>query len=184
MKKALFAMVLAMVVAASAQALTIGLVPSALTVTPSTIFVIDVVVTGAAAPGVEVIDVVVTYNPALVTGVDAAEGAWMRTGGPLLEFEEVNNVAGYVSYTAARLGPNGSTGSGTAVTLTFHCEGPGLTALAYYVNVSDTNGDIIADGTGVIEIQQGGGQVIPEPMTLALVGVALTALGVVARKRS
>jgi hypothetical protein len=177
-------MVLAMVVAASAQAISISLVPGALTITPSTIFVIDVVITGAESPGVEVVDVVVSYNPALVTGVNAAEGSFISAqGGPLMEFEEVNNNDGFVSYTVTRLGMVGSIGSGTAVSLTFHCEGPGLAELVYAAAATDVEGTIIAEAYDTIEVQQGGGAV-PEPMTLALVGVALTALGVVARKRS
>ena len=180
MKKVLFAMVLAMAVAASAQALSVALVPSSFTVTPSTIFTIDVVISDAMAPGVEVLDVLVLFNPALVEAVGASEGSFISAqGGPVMEFLEV--VPGSLSYTVTRLGPESSTGSGTAATLTFHCLAPGITQLAYLVQATDVSGDIILAQDGYVLVQQG---IVPEPMTLALIGAALTALGFVARKRS
>jgi len=178
MKKVLFAVVLAMAVAASAQAVSVALVPSSLTVVPSTIFTIDVVVSDAMAPGVEVLDVLVLFNPALVEAVGASEGAFISDqGGELMEFLEV--VPGSLSYTVTRLGPESSTGSGTAATLTFHCLALGEVDLVYLVQAADVNGDIILAEQGAVQVSQ-----TPEPMTLALIGAALTALGFVARKRS
>ena len=193
MKKTLLAMVLAMAVAAAAQAVSVSLVPGAITVTPSTVFTIDVIVTDAEAPGIEVIDIQVAFNGALVEAysvwdpemeeysvLPATEGQFIRkAGGPILEFLGWGD--GYLSYTVTRLGPTSSTGSGTAATLTFHCLGPGAAPLSYLVQGTDLTGTIIMTGQGVVEVQQG---VVPEPMTLTLIGAALTALGLVARKRS
>jgi hypothetical protein len=184
MKKLLLAVGLAVLVAGSAQAVSVSLVPSALTVNVSEDFVIDVVITGAQAPGVEVVNVVIAYDPSLVAALDAVEGPFLPSQQPgefLMEFENMTYAPGVASYTVARLGPASSTGSGTAASITFHCEGNGLTLLAWNVVLADVDGNPIADVSGEVAVQQGA---IPEPMTLLLIGGALAALGVVARKRS
>jgi hypothetical protein len=178
-----------MTVAASAYAISIALVPSPSNpdpIMPCDYFVLDVVVTDAGTPGVEVLNVEVSYNPAQVTGVSMSEGEFMAQQNPemFMAFGYlIDNNAGFMSYTITRLGPVSSTGAGTAAKLTFHCEALGLTPLSYYAAATDALGDIIVEGSGVIEVPQGE-PAIPEPMTLALIGAALTALGVVARKRS
>ena len=142
------------------------------------------------------VDIQIAFNGALVEAysvwdpemeeysvLPATEGQFIRkAGGPILEFLGWGD--GYLSYTVTRLGTKSSTGSGTAATLTFLCLAPGQTALSYLVQGTDLTGEIIMSGSGVVNVDQGGGGVVPEPMTLALVGVALTALGLVARKRS
>lgn len=185
MKKAFVAMVLAMAVAAVAHAGTIALVPSALTVAVGATFTVDVVVT--SVDGAEVLDVQVSFDPTLVHALGASEGEYMAQQNPDFPMPFGNlfdNTNGLLSYTITRLGPNVSTGSGTAATLTFECQAQGVTTLDYAVALSDQAGATIASGTGSVDVQQGEGGVVPEPMTLALVGAALTALGVVARKRS
>ena len=74
MRKVFVAMVLAMAVAAVAQAASIALVPSALTVSVGATFTVDVVVT--SAPPSDVLDVRVTFDPTLVHALGASEGTW------------------------------------------------------------------------------------------------------------
>jgi hypothetical protein len=185
MKKVFVAMILAIAVAASAHAATISLAPTALTVTPvGTIFTIDVVVSGVGAPGAEVLDVAVLFNPARINAISASEGEFMAQQNPdiPLAFGSLfDNTNGVLSYTIARLGANVFMGSGTAVMLTFECMGAGLDIMTYVANLGDQAGGTLVSGQGTVAVQQGA---IPEPMTMVLVGAALTALGVVARKRS
>jgi len=185
MRKTFVAMVLAMAVAAVAQAGSIALVPAAMTVSTGVTFTVDVVVTDVSG---DVLNVEVAFNPSLVNAKGASEGSWFSaqqpTDLPLSFGYLMDNVNGVMSYTITRLGPTISTGNGTAATLTFECMADGLTTLDYYVAVSDAYGAIVADATDSVSVQQGEGGAVPEPMTLALVGAALTALGMVARKRS
>lgn len=184
MKKVFVAMILVIAVAASAHAASISLVPSALTVSVGATFTIDVVVSGVGAPGADVADVVVSFNPALVNALGASEGDFMAQQNldiPLAFGSLFDNTNGLLSYTFARLGAQVSTGSGTALTLTFECMAGGPTPLTYTASLGDQLGAILVSGQGTVAVQQGP---VPEPMTMVLVGAALTALGVVARKRS
>jgi hypothetical protein len=89
-------------------------------------------------------------------------------------------MAGTLNVSVTRYGPNTSEGSGTAMIVTFHCEGLGVATLSFYAGVSDPDGNKLAIKGGKVVVSQ----LVPEPMTLALIGAALTALGLVARKRS
>jgi hypothetical protein len=186
MRKVFVTMVLAMAVAAVAHGATIALVPSALTVSVGSTFTVDVVVTGTASDAAEVLNVEVSFDPSLVAALGASEGEYMQQQSGEIPFAFGNlldNTNGFLSYTITRFGPKTSTGSGTAATLTFECLAGGLTTLDYFAAISDQGGSTITSSTDSVSVQQGSG-VVPEPMTLALVGAALTALGVVARKRS
>jgi hypothetical protein len=185
MRKALLAVVLVMALAVGAQAASIYLVPSAITVTPSQTFTIDVVVTGvAASPGAESANIEVHFDTSQVDAQGMSEGDFIQqqTGETYMAFGYlIDNTNGVLSYTFTRLGPATSSGSGTVATLTFHCKGVGTSTLDYYAVLSEPSGDDLVAGSGSVDVTQG---VIPEPMTLLLVGAAVTALGVVARKRS
>jgi hypothetical protein len=185
MRKALVAMVLVMALAVSAHAGSVYLVPSAVTVATGATFTVDMVVSGAGAPGAEACNVEVTFNPALVTVLGASEGGFYSSQQGSELYMEIgkllDNTNGLLSYTFARLGPLLSTGSGTAAVLTFQCKDYGLTTLSYYVGLGEPEGGVLLEGTGSVAVNQGP---IPEPMTLVLIGAALTALGLVARKRS
>ena len=184
MRKALLAVALVMALAIGAEAGSIYLVPSAMTVAVGATFTIDVVVSGAESPGAESCNVEVYFDPSKVNALGAGEGGFMAQQNPesYMAFGYlVDNTAGVLSYTFTRLGPKVSTGSGTAAVLTFECKSAGLTIMDYFAVVSDPEGGDLLSATGEVEVQQG---VVPEPMTLVLVGAAVTALGVVARKRS
>ena len=181
MKRLFLTIALAALVVGSAQAITVEMQPPELTIMPSTIFVVDLMINDADQPGVEVVNVVVSYDPSLVNAIGAEEGAFLsdqQAGEYLMEFTELDNVGGIASYTVARLGPLTSVGSGVGASLTFHCERDGLVLLDWLVILADQNGEPIIIQEGVIPVEQ-----IPEPMTLVLIGGALAALGVVARKR-
>jgi len=189
MRKALLAVALVMALAIGAQAGSIYLAPSALTVSVGATFTIDVVVSGAQAPGAESCNVEVYFDPSLVHALGASEGSFYSSQlGSEMFFTFgylMDNTAGVLSYTFTRFGPLHSTGSGTAAVLTFECQANGLTTMDYFAVVSDPDGGDLLAATGVVDVQQGeAGPPIPEPMTLVLVGAAVTALGVVARKRS
>ena len=184
MKKVVLAMGLAMVLAAAAQAMSVTIEPSATTVNVGDMFTIEVLVADATEP-VEMLEVFATFDPALMSAEGAAEGGFIESqGGDLAEFVNLNNGAGTISYTVLRMGPAGSTGSGTGATFDFLCQGAGTSLIDYRVVLYKLDKTVLADVTGSIEVTQGGGGVIPEPTTLALVASVLAALGVVARKRS
>mgnify|MGYP005847752633 CR=1 FL=1 len=185
MKKALLSIAIVLALAGGAHALTVGVAPTVLTVTPSTIFTIDMVVIGALPVDVvEGVNVEYYFSGQPVETLGWNEGDFMAQQAPEMPwgFTTVDNTLGIVSLSLVRLGSKYSTGSGTGATVTFHCTGPGVAVINYYVATGSQQGELV-DASGQIIIHQGGG-VIPEPMTLALVGVALTALGVVARRRS
>jgi opacity protein-like surface antigen len=186
MKKLLLAIGLAVLVAGSAQAVAVvEVVPPYLEIKPCTIFVVELVVRDVEEPGVEVVNLVLTYNSKLVEALGVEEGGYLpeqQVGEDRMQFsliEENDMGYGVVSYTVVRLGSQTSVGSGTAALITFHCRAPGLTVIDYDVILLDIDSNIVASGVGHIEVLQ-----TPEPMTLVLVGGALAALGFVARKRS
>ena len=179
MKKVLFTMVLSML-AAAAYAGSVDLVPGAITVVPSTVFILEYIVTDVGP--VESAGLRLTFDPALVHVLGVAEGEYIAQQYPPDSPAMLggwNNMAGTLNVTVTRYGPNTSSGSGTAMIVTFHCEGLGVATLSFYAGVSDPDGTKLATKVGKVIVTQ-----TPEPMTLALIGAALTALGLVARKRS
>jgi len=172
----------AMLVASTAYAITVTVVPSAQTVVVGSVFTLDVVVTDAGSPGVEVVDVVAAFSPSDVNALGASEGGFLyqqQVGEDLLEMLLVDNSGGVMSYTVARLGPVSSTGSGTAATLTFRCMQVSAINIGVMTSLADINGNLIDIWIDLPLVVQ-----TPEPMTLVLIASALTAAGLLARKRS
>lgn len=184
MKKALLSVAIVVALASGAYAHGVQVKPTALTVTPSTTFTIDTIALGALpSEKVEGVNVEFYFAGQPIEAVGWNEGDFMAQQHPEMPwgFTTVDNTLGIVSLTLVRLGSKYSTGSGTGATVTFHCTGPGVAVIDYYVAFASQYGEITAEEWGQIIVQQG---IIPEPMTLALAGVALTALGLVARRRS
>jgi hypothetical protein len=174
MRKLILLLGLAVFVAVSAHAASLTVEPSSVTIMPSTIFVIEFVVHDVTAA--DTVNLEMSYDPLLVEAYDAVEGTWWdQASGIEIEYKQVGG--GIVSYTYVEIGAI-MTGSGTIVRVTFHCEDPGLAVIPYDFTLVYAGSPVI-EQTGTIQAHQ-----IPEPVTLCLVGGALTALAVIARKRS
>ena len=184
MKKALLSVGMILALASGAYAYSVAVNPVSLTLTPGQIFTIDMLCFGAVpADKVELMNVEYYFSGQPIQALGWNEGNFLAQQHPEMPwgFTTVDNALGIVSLTLTRLGSKFSTGSGTGVTVTFKYTGTGGPAvITYYVAAADQYG-FYEDASGEIIINE---TIIPEPMTLALVGVALTALGVVARRRS
>jgi len=184
MKKALLSVAMILALASGAYAYTVAVQPVSLTLTPGQLFTVDALVYGAvAADAVDCVNFELYFAGQPIVEVGWNEGNFLAQQHPEMpwQFTTVDNALGIVSLTLLRLGPAVSTGSGTGATVTFQYTGTGGPAtITYYLAVADHFGGYV-DTSGEIIINE---TIIPEPMTLALVGVALTALGVVARRRS
>jgi hypothetical protein len=202
MKKSLIGLlVIAMAFCAvqSAQAVTaVWLNPSSQSVANSTVVTVELLVSGAVAPGVDTWNYVLQFDTTLlnVTGahiggdflpyfdqfMDVGEG--YTTFGPGLD-----NTNGELSFTLWNSGTLGATGAGTVAIITFvtDASNDGTADLDYTAwLVEPGTGNYIAhtESTGDNIIINGGeGPVIPEPATMMLVAAGLAALGGYARKK-
>lgn len=186
MKKLLLAIGLAVAVAVSAQAGSISVSPLAVTAASGVRWVESVVVIDVS--GAEVLDMIFTWDPtkAAVNGMPV-EGGYManQTGEAPNVYQSIDNVNGVLSYTVNRMGPNTSSGSGTAAYVTFRSKTSDPYPIHYFVSLINLSMIRFYVGEGNIAVNgwtEGPG-VIPEPMTLALIASALAGLGVYARKR-
>jgi len=176
-KKLLLAISLAVIMAATAQAASLRVEGAPASVTPSTIFVVEFIVEDIVIA--DSMNGYMTFDPLMVDGIGVEIGSWFDQATGAFEFKIIDvDTPGVVSFIYSDFGAT-YTGSGTAAKVTFHCEGPGLAVIDYHFELASAGPNVI-DEVGVIEVDQ----VIPEPMTLALIGGALAALGAVARKRS
>jgi len=133
-----------------ASAINVYLKPSnSLTITgPFQSFLVDVVVTGVpASPGVQVVDLRMTFDPTLLAGAAIAEGNFLmqQTGEPYLEVGYlIDNDTGSLSWTATRLGSKTSSGSGTLATIIFiSIASSGTVNLAFDVRLATTDATIL-----------------------------------------
>ncbi len=186
MKKALLSVAIVLALAVAVQAHPVAVEPtSLLTATPGEVFVVHGIALNApASDRVEGVNFEIYFDPTLVQVLGWNEGDFMAQQHPEMPwgFTTVDNSLGIVSLTLVRLGSKYSSGSGTGASVTFQYLGGGQAVMNYYLAFATQEGEISGEEYG--EIVVGSEAIIPEPMTLALVGVALTALGVVARRRS
>jgi len=137
----------------AAQAVTVYIEPPGTLATHNFVFEVDLVVTGVpATPGVEVIDFVLSFDPSLINATGVTEGdftAAQQAGEPGVPFSSIDNTAGTVSYTIARLGPTTSTGAGTLATITFVSgyTNNGVSSLTYDLTLLQIDGITEVDFT-------------------------------------
>ena len=188
MKKALLSVAIVLALAVAVQAHPVLVEPtSLLTATPGEIFVVHGIALNApASDRVEGVNFEIYFDPTLVQVLGWNEGDFIAQQDPEMPwgFTTVDNSLGIVSLTLVRLGSKYSTGSGTGASVTFQYLGGGQAVMNYYLAFASSLMEVGISGEDWGEIVVGSEAIIPEPMTLALVGVALTALGVVARRRS
>jgi len=206
MKKFLLALGLVVLMAVSAQAITMTVTPGAVTAASGSYF--TAVVTIADSPAVEACDLIFTFDPALNAvrpgtfwfgdfmgqqmynvndGYNSPPfGGGESAVGPFVAYD---NVLGIASYTVAGAGSIHSSGSGTVASVTFRSKTNAAYGIWFDVSMVDPDMIRVGQTTGYIAVngwvpptQPPAG--VPEPMTLALVAGALAGLGVFARKRS
>src|SRR5215471_5134847 len=145
-------------------------------------FTIPISITGATEVTSWQFDL--AYNPSIVKATDVAEGPFMSAFGlTLFTAGVINNVTGLISLVAdayVDLPPDPS-GSGLLANIEFTALTPGVSPLTFAnVFVNDLDSGFEATNGQVTVIRKA----VPEPMTLALLGLGLgTALGVRARRR-
>ena len=167
MRKFLLSIGVMLFVATGAQAISVTAEPDSLTVTPSTIFVIEFIAHDVGSPGCAGFLLNAAYDTDYVEVVGIENGTWAPWDPP----EILPGEAGVVSYESYTLG-GASTGSGTVVKVTFHCEGPGVAMIDWELVLYSSTSTLITE-QGTVEVVQ-----TPEPTTLAVFGGVLAALGV------
>lgn len=190
MKKCLMGLLVVALFAAPAMAVSVYLNPATQTIGNSVVTTVEMVVSGAVAPGVDTLNLVLRFDETLVNGTGIAQGAFMNGAGEMVFVmgSNIDNVNGEISYTLWNLGGNGASGSGTAVVMTFvsDASNTGTSPLDYtswLLEAGSGNNLNAAESTGDEIIVGGGGPVVPEPATLMLVAAGLAALGGYARRK-
>lgn len=128
------------------------------------------------------------FDPTLLsfTGGTPTEGAFLPSGGTTLFVGGTDNGAGAIIGTFESLvgAIPGVSGTGTLATFVFTAIGTGVSALTL-ANVLglDSNLNVIDAGTsdGFVTVQEAIS--VPEPRTIALLGVALAGAGFMGRRR-
>ena len=196
MKKSLIGLLvigLVFFVTGSASGLSVWLNPSSQTVSNGTVCTVQLLVSGVPDPGVDTWNLELDFNPDLIniTGVSSS-GMFMDIETYITFGPDLDNVAGYLSYTMWNLGGSGATGDGTVAVMTFVSDAAntGVAALEYtswllkpgsgqFTPDSTSTGDNIIVGSTT----DNGPPPIPEPASLLLVAAGLAALGGYARKK-
>lgn len=116
------------------------------------------------------------FNPAVLQASAVTEASFLTSGGGTTFFDggAINNSAGTISFTFDSLiGPvAGVSGSGALVRIGFGVAAPGTSTLAFSdVLFIDSNLNDIT-----VQVANGSVQAVPEPSTLAMLGVGLLAV--------
>lgn len=102
---------------------------------------VDVVVANTQELGA--LQFTLSFNPAIVSGVDVAEGPFLSSTGRLVNCLEPPRDAGFLEFSCVTLGPtpSGPIGSGVLATVTLRGENAGLTPLSMQdVILTDVSG--------------------------------------------
>ncbi len=114
---------------------------------------------GASTAPLGMADLQLLFDPTMLTLVGVAEGDWMKRGGAATQFEDRSNVAaGRVIAGIRRNAPEGATGSGPLIAVTFKAAREGQTQV-FVTQVAPSRtggGPLPVRGSGPLQIRVGG----------------------------
>lgn len=166
-----------------AAAIAIEVSPASLT-TSSSIFSVDIDVSGAADLYAFQFDI--GFDPALLAAVSQSGGSFLASGGPTFFLPGIiDNVGGTISFTADTLltAIAGVSGSGTLAVIDFQVLTPGTSAISIF------NAQLLDSALNGLSFTVADGSVtaipalLPEPGSLLLLGLGLPALVIFRRRR-
>jgi hypothetical protein len=204
--KAIFTITPILALSNQAQAVSISLVPSSLTINPGDEFNVDIVLNNPSNEGLVGIGIWIKYDKNFLNVLDADTGNWITSGVNILDgpyhdpfdlpgdpglFDNANDASidGEIRWDARRsfFDLTDIYPSGTFATITFQAESqPGTTQLDFYgqgtggypdTYVVNENSQYILAGTTGADVT-----VIPEPLSILLFGLGLSGLVIRAKK--
>ena len=114
---------------------------------------------GASQAPIGMADLQLLFDPTILSLVGVAEGEWMKRGGAATQFEDKSNAAaGRVIAGIRRNAPEGATGTGSLVALTFKASREGQTQLFVTSATPSRTGTAPPPvrGSGPLQIRVGG----------------------------
>lgn len=171
---AMWGMVAILTLAGSAaQGVSVYLTPSAQTIGLGGVAAVDVVIEGLVSPGMEALELTLAYDAAIIEAVDVQAGVLLTyLGEPLFEWTDYSE--GGLIHATATLGPQSSTGSGVALTLTFEARSWGTSYLNWDIILVEP-AEPYGSGGAIAHTESSGESitVVPEPSVLILMAAGL-----------
>ena len=154
-------------------------IQSSLTVTPTTTFDVDVVITGVDAPGLNGFEFDLDFDSAILSAMSVVDGGFHLA--PVFVVQDIVGLSA-VEFAAVTLGPLGAVGSGILASITFDAIGIGSSLLAL--------NNVILAAPFAVEIALGGindGTIhvasVPEPAAGLLLALGLISWLACSRRR-
>ena len=169
----------------AAMAVSVTLTPSAQDVMASWTCTVDVYIADLVSPGMEALELTLTYDPDLLD-VSAVTAGPLLTGLGEPLWENLDTLTDGFIYAVATLGSASSTGSGVALTITFLADSvnTGISPIDFTAILLEPS-EPYGSGGEIAHTQSTGDTitVVPEPATLALLISGLAALAGLKRRK-